>query len=65
MQSCTSIEVFQKVMCHRDIHNQRARWKTVVFSVWQDNVILDLYVSVFIVYIWDDFVDFNPVTNQT
>jgi hypothetical protein len=52
--SCTSTTV----MRHRDIQNQRSRRKTVVFSVWQNNLILALYISAFIVY-WGDFVDFN------
>jgi hypothetical protein len=37
-------------MHHRDIQNQRARSKTVVFSMWHDNIILDLYVCAFIAY---------------
>ena len=40
------------------------RRKTVVFSAWQDNVIIDLYVFTFIAYSWGDFVDFNPVNNR-
>ena len=35
------------------------------FSVWQDNVILYLHVSVFIPYNWGDFVDFKTVTNRS
>ena len=46
VQSCTSIEV----MCHRDNQNQRVRSKTVVFSAWQDHIILDLHVSTVIGY---------------
>jgi hypothetical protein len=48
----------------RDTQNQRERRKTVVFSAWQDNVIIDLYVSAFIAYSWGDFVVFNPVNNR-
>ena len=61
MQSCASIAV----MCHRDIQHQRVRRKRVVFSAWQDHVILDLHVSTFIAYSWGDFVDFNPVTKPS
>ena len=52
------------VMCHRDIQNQWVR-RITLSSPWQDNVILDLHVYTFIDYIWDDFVDFNPVTNRS
>jgi len=50
-------------MCHGIVKDQWTRREVVVFSENQDNVILDLNVTVFVSDSWGDFVNLYEVPN--
>ena len=53
------------IMCHGDIHDQCVWRMQVVFTPWQDHIVLDLDVSTCISCSGSYFVGFNPVSNRT
>ncbi len=60
MLSGTSISV----MSHCDIHYECTRRDPIIFSVWQDDIILDLDVTPFIVSSRSYYMGLNSVTNR-
>jgi hypothetical protein len=58
--SGTSIEV----MSNCDIHHECTRRDPIIFSVWQDDIILDLDVTPFIASSRSYSMGFNSVNNQ-
>ena len=60
MLSGTSIVV----MSHRDIHHECTRRESIIFSVCQDDIILDLDVTPFITSSRSYSIGFNSVTNR-
>ena len=60
MLSGTSISV----MSHCDIHHECTRREPIIFSVWQDDIILDLDVTPFIVSSRSYSMGLNSVTNR-
>jgi hypothetical protein len=57
----TSIEV----MSHCDIHHECTRRESIILFVWEDDIILDLDVTPFIVRSRSYSMGFNSVTNRT
>jgi hypothetical protein len=60
MLSGTSIAV----VSHFDIHHECTRRESIIFSVWQDDIILDLDVTPFIDSSRSYSMGFNSVTNR-
>ncbi len=52
------------VMSHCDIHHECARRDPIIFSAWQNDIILDLYVTPFIVSSRSYSMCFNSVTHR-
>jgi hypothetical protein len=53
------------VMSHCDIHNECTRRDPIIFSVCQDDIILDLDVTPFIASRRSYSMDFNSVANRS
>jgi hypothetical protein len=52
------------VMSHCDIHHECTRREPIIFSTWQEDIILDLDVVPFIVRSRSYSMGFNSVTNR-
>ncbi len=52
------------VMSHCDIHHEYTSRESIIFSVWQDDIILDLDVTPFIASRRSYSTGFNSVTNR-